>query len=316
MSDESKKPTVFLSYAHHDGTEFTRRLSFALGFYADIYWDQRLQSGPYPEQLENEIKKRNFFVLVMSPYSLRDDGWCMREFSVAEANNKEGIVLAHIVKDESNLEREKELGNTYTYCDFRNDFDTGFRRMTYAIFNYPLNSWEYLFYRSDKELLDELEQGHLPGLIAKSIAEWVIVERVWTYFEEYVQQLERKQGTPLFIFFGKPRTPSGIWRQCDPLIQQFGRDRNQIGILLIKNIKAILDRNLKSLLEVSDENHELAGEVAKKIIGESSQFLQSMTTMDRDFLHLGNIQAFFQFDIAEKLRELISAHARRSRYLY
>ena len=54
----AKKPSVFISYAHKDGMEFTRRLAFALSMYMDVFWDRRLQAGPYPPQLLKEIEQR------------------------------------------------------------------------------------------------------------------------------------------------------------------------------------------------------------------------------------------------------------------
>ena len=74
----SKKPSVFISYAHKDSMEFTHRLAFALSMYMDVFWDRRLQAGPYPLQLMQEIESRDFFVLIMSPYSLNSE-WCEME---------------------------------------------------------------------------------------------------------------------------------------------------------------------------------------------------------------------------------------------
>src|SRR5258708_6526626 len=77
MADAPK--TVFISYAHIDGFDFTRRLAFALDPYAKVFWDRHLETGPFPEQLYGKIEACEYFVLVLSPMSLREDGWCRKE---------------------------------------------------------------------------------------------------------------------------------------------------------------------------------------------------------------------------------------------
>jgi hypothetical protein len=51
-----QKKSVFISYAHKDAMDFTRRLAFDLSFFADVFWDRRLQAGKYPPQLKQEIE--------------------------------------------------------------------------------------------------------------------------------------------------------------------------------------------------------------------------------------------------------------------
>ena len=67
MEEEAQpRKSAFVSYAHHDGLEFMRRLGFALRFYVDIFGDRDLPPGPFPKYLYQEIEKRDFFLFVMA----------------------------------------------------------------------------------------------------------------------------------------------------------------------------------------------------------------------------------------------------------
>src|SRR5258708_30300100 len=111
-------PSVFISYAHGDGLDFVRQLAFALGFYTDVFYDRHIESGPYPEQLYEQIRSSTHFLLVMTPFSLREDGWCMKELACAEQYHREGICLAKRYHAIQPPEIERALSETYTYGDF------------------------------------------------------------------------------------------------------------------------------------------------------------------------------------------------------
>src|SRR5687768_13539037 len=98
----SKK--LFISYAHKDGMEFTRRLAFALSMYIDVFWDRKLQTGDFPSQLENEIEVCDFFLFVMTPYSIVSE-WCQRELSHAEKHNK-GIAMARVYNGADTIDED------------------------------------------------------------------------------------------------------------------------------------------------------------------------------------------------------------------
>src|SRR5258706_15973420 len=92
---ETTRPSIFLSYAHRDGFDFTLRLFAALRLHMDVFWDKHLESGKYPPQLFSKIEECQFFLLVMSPWALRRNGWCKREFDHAKKHKtKAGIILA------------------------------------------------------------------------------------------------------------------------------------------------------------------------------------------------------------------------------
>ena len=62
----SGKRSVFISYAHKDAMDFTRRLAFALSLHMDVFWDKEgLRVGPWEEQLLNEIEKRGILSICL-----------------------------------------------------------------------------------------------------------------------------------------------------------------------------------------------------------------------------------------------------------
>ena len=122
----SVQKSVFISYAHKDGLDFTRRLSYALSMYMDVFWDRRLPAVDFPSQIEEEIENRDFLLLVMTPFSIASE-WCQRELQHAE-KHKKGIVLARVFSGEGTT--NPQLTSKYTFGDFTQDFDAGFRRIT------------------------------------------------------------------------------------------------------------------------------------------------------------------------------------------
>ena len=76
--------SLFISYARDDGEEisgyFQKRLS-AAG--ADVYRDQeRLEPGPFPAQLENNIVERDALLVFLTPSALKSE-WVRREVLLA-----------------------------------------------------------------------------------------------------------------------------------------------------------------------------------------------------------------------------------------
>lgn len=303
---QSTKPRVFISYAHKDGMEFTRRFAYALGFYADVFWDIHLQSGEYPLQLEKEIESRNYFVLVMSPYSLASE-WCRRELQLAQTYHNNGIALARIY----NTSPDTELAKQYTYGDFSTDFEVGFRRITQLVTGHPYSSWEIMSQAQDAQIFQALQHGHLPTLIAKELAEWLNVGQLWPQVEEYAA------SKTLSIFRGIPRTPQGVLRQCSILTKQFSENRDNLGVHLVKQAREVADIFVKELASLPDNNHLEAGEISFSIMTDVKEVLNKNAVAFRNVYETALIQyGYFDFDAAEKIRELINLHARRSRYLY
>lgn len=304
------KPSAFISYAHKDAMEFTRRFAFALSMYMEVYWDRRLQTGEFAPQLFAEIDACDFFVLVLSPYSLREDGWCRKELEHAQQQKSDRIVLARLYRDSGFPEFEQELGSLYTWGDFTEDFEAGFRRITGMVLGRPYSSWEALSQANDKQLLDYLKSGYLPGLIAKEIVEWIIVERLWPSAEQYADKNE-------LVFKGSPRTLTGSLRQSNLLIKQFAQFRDALGAHLARQVIEIVEPLVRELASTSDDDHAKAGETAFYIIDKVRSILSRNGVAARDFHSAVYTQkGYYNFDVTEKLRELISLHARRSRYLY
>ena len=301
------RPAVFISYAHKDGMEFVRRLAFALEMYMDVYWDRRLQAGSYPTQLYTQIENRTYFLFVMTPYSLGSE-WCQQELAHAQLHKKE-IVLARVYAGEGTT--DPALTTTYTYGDFTDDFEVGFRKLTSTLLGQPYSSWESLSGAPTSVLLNYLKAGVIPGVIAKQVGEWVIVDKLWGAI---TQELGAKRAAKLF--YSVPLTATGILTQCKALAEQLEKARDtRIGDQ-IKKVIAIAERCVNDLLPLLDDKHIAAGQIAYDLISQTKTLIETKQTADRDFDKLHLTKTFFEFDAAEKIRASINDYARRSRYLY
>ena len=297
---------VFISYAHKDGLDFTTRLAYALSFYLGVFWDRRLQMGDYPRQLYERIEECDFFILVMTPQSLVSD-WCKKELQHAIDCGKK-IGLAKIYSQEEATSRE--LTDKYTYGDFEENFDAGFRRLTAMMFDAPYSSWEVLNFADDPTLLGAIESGLLPGVIAKEVAEWVIVDKLFYALEIYAS---KQTG---FLAYAHARTPLGVIGQCSVLIEQFAQNRNVQGALIAQTTLKIAEQYTKELWLINEDKAQEIGSHVATIIANVRKHLRERAFAARDssaFLFQGG---YFDFEIAEKTRELILMHSRRSRYLY
>ncbi len=301
------RPSVFISYAHKDGMEFVRRLAFALEMYMDVYWDRRLQAGEYPTQLYSEIENRDYFLFVMTPYSLGSE-WCKKEVSHAQEYKRE-IALARVYSGEGTS--DLELVSKYTYGDFTEDFEVGFRRLTMMMLQQPYSSWELLSVAPAETLLNYLKYGAIPCLIAKNFIDWLIIEKLWGVVERYI--LKSKLA---IIHYGKPFTPLGMFNLCPTLIAQFSQNRDFAGISLIDRIKPILEKFVNELMLLNDSDHINAGEKSSDLLNQIKKALLDETALNTDFRSMKTIQDFFDFEAMEKLKAFINEHSRRSRYLY
>jgi hypothetical protein len=304
----SPKPGVFISYAHKDGMEFTRRLAFALSLYMDVFWDRRLQAGEYPPQLYKEIEARDFILLVMSPYSL-NSVWCLDECDYAVRHGKK-VVLARIY-DDCHCDLEKELADKYTYGPFNEDFEAGFRRITQMMLGHPVSSWEYASNISDDtELLYMLDHGTIPSLISQNLAHWIISEKLW-------KSMEKEPALDHFIIqHGTPCTPAGLIRQCNNLLQQFEFMNNAPGFIMAKQAVEIVHDFVNAFAIVHKEDHLATGQAVAKIGRDVYDYLLLRTELANSVDQFLRVQGYYHFDVAEKLRELVFLHANRSRHLY
>jgi hypothetical protein len=303
----TNRPSVFISYGHKDGMEFVRRLAFALEMYMDVFWDRRLQAGEYPTQLYSEIEHRDYFLFVITPYSLGSE-WCEKELSHAEKHGKP-ISLARVYLGDGTC--DPKLTSKYTYGDFTEDFDAGFRRLTAMMLKQPYSSWELLSVASSDVILNYLKAGAIPCIIAKQIAEWVLVRKLWAMVENYI---ERRKG--FTMFYAPPNTPLGMLQLCPPLMEQFARDRDAIGTHLVTETKPILEIFANELMLIHENKHLEAGRIAGDLLDKVKNVLASDAGARREFTELSIIQGWFDFEVSEKLREFINEHSRRSRYLY
>jgi hypothetical protein len=301
------RQSVFISYAHKDGLDFTRRLAFALSMYMDVFWDRRLQAGEYPPQLYAEIEAKDHFLLVLTPYSVASE-WCEAELAHAE-QNKKPITLALVYRAEET--QAEELMRKYTYGDFSKDFEEGFRRISMMMLGRSLSSWEMASLAKTEDIINTLQYGTIPALISKEIIDWVVVNKLWPEIEAYVS---RRQ---LYIFRGVPQTAMGVVRHCQLVMKQSTDNRDQLGYDLAKRVSDLADPVIREILAINDDEHQRAGETAFKLIqtAKENQRLNAIGFREANALHYID-GGYFDFDVTEKIRELINVHARRSRYLY
>ena len=244
----------------------------------------------------------------MSPYSLRDDGWCQKELDYAIAHKNEKIALAKIYPD-CHHPLEKEISQNYTFGDFTSDFEAGFRRLTEMFLGQAYSSWEALPLKSDIELLEHLKHGTIPGLIGKEIIEWVVVEKLFAAATEYALKQEH-------IFPAQPRTLKGILYGGTKLIEQVIQNGNFAAAQRTLEVMNIVQDHMDTLTHAADNEHQLIGQIAFDIIKSTHNILTRNATASGEMLAAIGINNNFNLDVAEKLRELIQLHARRSRYLY
>jgi hypothetical protein len=275
--------------------------------YADVFWDRRLSAGPFPPQLYSEIEARDFFLFVMTPSSLESD-WCKKELDYAMQCKQVKVIPVRIFPE---CVHEGLKQGEYNYADFSEDFDQGFRALTQMMLEQPVSSWELLGYQKDSDVIACIERGLLPGLISKTLAEWVIVEEVWGGLEEFI---DTRQKTSIFQV--RPRTAIGVLRCCQSQEEQFIDNRDAGGQSVVQNAEKIAEIYSNGIFPFKDNEHLEIGLRTAEIIQKAKSFLEMLATRERNAFRLTYIRDYFDFDVAEKARELIDSYARRSRYLY
>lgn len=313
MSETRK--SVFISYAHKDGLDFTRRLAYALSMYMDVFWDRQLPAADFPSQLKAEIEKRDYLLLVMTPHSVVSR-WCKRELRHAEKHGKK-IVLARVFKFENRSSRR--ITSKYTFGPFDEDFDVGFRRITQMMLGQPLSSWEYLADGDDRAVIEGLQNGILPGAISKNIIEWLIVEKLWAYIDTIANDFERDKkakGNHVPIRRGQPRTARGVLISLGEVQNRFSELRYRKHVEVLGSMSLTAANAMEHISQIPDNDNRSAGNAAFKLFTQvrGNMVNQSAKVLDADLARYGH--EYLEFDVAEKLRELINMYARRSRYLY
>jgi len=303
----TERQSVFISYSHHDGLDFTRRLAFSLSMYMNVFWDRHIEAGPFPEQLYNEIESRDCFLLVMTPGSLHSE-WCKKERVHAEKFDKK-IALARVFEGERTV--DAELCEKYTYGDFTRSFDDGFRRITQLFLKHPFSTWErFGEIQNNENLLELMRLGYIPGLICKQLSTVLATTYVWPIVKVYVSE----RGYSIRI--GEPQTVDGIISMCDTAKGQFERYRDIAGPKLIQQIQDVLVEFGKGVALLHDDQHEQIGQRMYDYVLAVESLIESSKLRERRFGLYGEVKAFFRFNIAEILRQKINYYASTSRYLY
>lgn len=301
MKPETKK-SIFISYARGDNRAgFVQWLTFALDLYADVYWDGKLQAEPWRETLLAKIRECEFFGVVMSQRQGRSD-ICQLELNEAKKYNKR-IIPIKVFHDY--YDKELSEGN---WVDFTGGRDKGFGELTYFMYDQKFNPWDYLYELNEQELLSALGAGLLPAIIAKEIADWILVNQFWYTLEHRLRHFDQKIHLP------KPRTPYDIWKFLKHWMNQ--EQYIQEAIISTRNDAIpLIEIFVVESNSIHDNDHVKAGKYALDVFTSVTRYVQEIKfsggeseLMDWSDTHV--------FNTVSKLRELILIHARRSRYLY
>lgn len=311
----SQKRSVFVSYAHKDNTTISEKLPYrivtALNHYMDVYWDRGLKAGKFASQLFAEIDSREFFLFLLSPHSINSE-WCQREFQRAETQGKQ-IAIARLSPD-TGSDFERQLKLDYIIADFTKDFEKGFRQLTALLFGYSISSWEHAAEITDNsELLSMLEQGLLPGIVAKEFASWVVAEVLW---QKGIQIDRAMADNHFYTGATAPYTPTGLITQCDILLEQFELLNDVSGYLMAKEARTILEEYVAKVSKARDDNHEVIGKATVKLCKDIREFLLLRAEMANSVTRFTEIQNYFDFAVLDKLQELVKTHSARVRHLY
>jgi len=306
--------SVFISYAHKDGLDFTRRLAYSLSIYVDVFWDRNLQATEFPAQLESEIEKRDILLLVMTPVSIASE-WCKHELRHAETHKKD-VVLAKIFNAEGAT--SADWTSKYTFGDFTEDFDVGFRRVTKMMLGQSFSSWEYLS-DGNHDVIESFRRGMLPGIISKNIIEWLIVDKLWTYVDTVSEIFEREKqlkGAYVPIRRGQPRTPRGVLISINEVLKRFSELGYRTHIEVFGSMTSTVGNAMEMIGTISDQDNKAAGNNAFNLFTQVRGDMVNNKAKLLDPHQARYASEYLEFDLAEKLCELINLYSRRSRYLY
>ncbi len=142
-----------------------------------------------------------------------------------------------------------------------------------------------------------------------------MVEKLWAKLEKYIQRVNDNKYP--VIMRGVPRTPVGVLRQARLVRDQYARNNDAVGHRIAKQLVDSFEPLIQSIISMNDNNHAECGEIAYKVYEAAKQELTliAVTEKAEDLFYIGK-GGYFDFDVSEKLKELIIVHARRSRYLY
>jgi len=250
--DDSKvpqKPSVFVSYAHKDGTAIARRIVRSLEPYCDeVFWDQRLRAGDWQQQLAGRIQSHDFFLVVMSPAQAASEmcGW---ELGLAldrlQTHGAEvfGIVPIKRFSDHEDVQLEK-----FQYADFSHDFDHGFGNLTQIMFGVRRTSWEYLASQPARVLLAAIQSGHVPSLIVYEACDRLIMQKVWTYLATVLRESQPQ------IIMGDPQSPQDLLPQIGSLLSQAAALRDASSCLRLRNASELIHAHIECRSGIDEDD--------------------------------------------------------------
>lgn len=303
------KKKVFISYAHHDSTPFTARLASELEHYYETFWDNKLQAGAWSPQLEAAIRLCDAFVVVMS-HEREKSAACEWELNIAQDQLTKSTNQPKIIPVKA-FENYADSKLTHLqYSDFARHYDEGFRDLTNTISNQRLSAWEYLGNENAETLLQHLKDGHIPGLIAMEFGDWIVVDQLWRFFLNTVL----KTYTNDFPIY--QRTPKGVLEATHLLINVVSFFSDSIFDSYTQEMEKILKEYNETCSKIQDKDHFASGQVAYNIYEAARRFCMNFTVGTPDTPRYTYYREGFRTDVAEKLSELITLHARRSRHLY
>jgi len=298
---------VFISYSHKDNRfNFVSRLGYALDFFADTFWDVKLNMGAWEQQLFDEIELCDIFVVVMSK-GQQNSEICQKELAAAQKHNKQ-IIPIQLFDNQPNPEF-----NDLQWAVFTQSFDEGFRKLTHLIYGTRYSPWEVYHQLDDDKLLDALDSGLIPALIAKEIADWVLVNRLWSsLFAKVSDDLKR------YYVNLDARNSQDLYRAVKYFEQQAINHQDFVGHEAVQRLIREFEILIQELSEITDSDNIKAGKCAKRIIAAVENYMRDQYTgLSTVHEFMTQIQSGkYQFDVTSRLRELILLYARRSRHLY
>jgi len=306
-----RKPSVFISYAHQDGTNIARRVVRTLEPYcSEVFWDRKLRAGDWQHQLADRIQLYDFFLVVMSPAQAQSEV-CQWELQLAQERfEQSGTGSFGIVPIKRSAEHNGEELEKLQYADFSDDFERGFGDLTQIMFGVRQSSWEHLASQPPQKLLAGIQLGLVPASIVFECCERLIVEKVWNFLCGYLLEMR----PPLIV--GSPELPKEVLAQVEKLIPQAAKRLDGILIYKLRKAKELLEAHIESRTQVGEQDHEAAGQCANNLIADVRRFLTLDATAKLDAWGIANINSNYESDVAGIFRQSIRTHARAMRLMY
>jgi hypothetical protein len=307
----TRKPSVFVSYAHKDGTETARRIVRSLEPYcSEVFWDWKLRVGDWRQQLATRIQSHEFFLVVMSPAQANSEV-CKWELQLAQKRLEEHDgTFSGIVPIKRFTEHEDEVLERLQYADFSQDFGRGFGDLTQIMFGVRRTAWENLASQPPQELLAGIQHGQVPALIVFECCERLIVEKIWNHLHNLMQEMR----SPVIV--GNPQSPEEMLNQVELLVPQMATRLDSLNMYRLKSVKELLEAYMACKAQVVENDHEAAGQCASDLIAGVRRFLTMDATGLLNAWGIANINANFDSDVAGIFQEVLRVHARAMRLMY